>query len=167
MSYSTLYRVFKTKVDEMAEYGNSHGTAPVIWGHLNKTQLGKDANAWLFGKNDDLWKLARDPKVPRHLRLCMAFTLDRCICPHEKAGELADALELTYSETAPLNPNHVNHWKAIADDLRKVKKVPRTIGYGLNCTSVCNIWYDYVLERARKKCDLPFDLVAYVDEATP
>jgi hypothetical protein len=37
MSYTSLYKVFKTKRVELDEFRNGHGSGPPVWDYLTKT----------------------------------------------------------------------------------------------------------------------------------
>lgn len=152
MSSSSLYRVYRTKARYLAEYRNSHGTAPVIWGHLTERFLNKPFS--MFDDLTSLWGLARDTRVPRTLRIVHAFCCDDAFCPVDRISELADACEVTY--VATLKAGYVNHWQSIADDLRTHKAKSRQIGISLGCTSVCDEWEYY-------KGSSGFDMMSYID----
>jgi hypothetical protein len=160
MSSSTLYAVFRTTATRIAEYRNSYGTAPAIWGHMCEEYLHEDRSSWLFGVRDKgLWDLAKNPAVPEHLRLCHVFTFDHALVPRDCLGRMADALNLAYSDLIRRHPNHVNHWQAIAADLRKAKVDRRALGIGLGCTSVADPWASY--RHTKGEGSMPFDCVAW------
>ena len=143
MSTSDLYTVFKTKSRHIAEYSNGHGTAPAIWGYLCNKYLHMERHSWISGVQKDLWNLADNPDVPKELRIVHAFTFDRAICPIDKIDELADACDKVYTLTHEDCPNNVNHWQAVANSLRNVKKDKRALGIGLSCTSISDPWCDW------------------------
>jgi hypothetical protein len=152
MSTSHLYRIYRTKATQFAEYHNSHGSAPVVWGHLRERFLGQERFGF-YQDDKPLWALARDPRVPLPLRLCHAFTFDLAFCPVEHIAGLADACERVAEITA--DARYVNHWAAIAADLKTHKAKVRQIGVGLGCTSVCDPWEQWRDEKS-------FDMWAYV-----
>lgn len=142
MSTSDLYRVYRTKATHIAEYRNGHGTAPLVWGYLNVFYLGGSRYGWGIGRDlDPLWALSKDPRVPRSVRIAHAFTFDQAVCPMERITELADALDEAGKVCA--YEQHVNHWSAIAADLRAHKAKARQIGIALSCTSVSDSWIDW------------------------
>ncbi len=143
MSTSDLYFVNKKSTRHIAEFRDGHGTAPVLWSVLCVEYLGWDEYDWSFGhegKMRSLWELAFDPRVPFHLRLCHAFTFDRAVCPKDKLLELASACVET-SDKIP--PGKINHWKAIADMLLKLRTPGQSIGVALSPTSVSDCWLDW------------------------
>lgn len=144
MSCSNIYKVYKTKTRELAEFHNSWGTAPVLWGYLCEKYLNQNSNFWLtagFGKEDTLkplWNLAENPTVPTCLRLTHAFTFKNAVCPPNKKDELAKACQEVFNLT--YDSIHVNHWKAVAESLKSCKINKHMVGIALSCTSVEDPW---------------------------
>jgi hypothetical protein len=141
VSYSAIYEVYKTTANELNEYRNGHGTASVLWNLLGVKHLGLQPHGYMFGPAlDKLWKLARDPAVPMHLRICHAFTFDDAYVAHENLAILAKACDMTGSDLDAFSPDSVNHWHTLSEDLMRVKKKPKMLGVGLTCTSVSETW---------------------------
>ncbi len=141
MSTSALHRVYRTTATEFKEFRNGHGSGPPVWGHILRVYLGRDEFSWFASDNEPLWGLVYDDKVPDYLRLCLAFTCDRAICPIDRLVEFAGHCRSTAIATH--NPERVNHWDAIADAIENHKSKVRQLGVGLGCTSVCDPWYEY------------------------
>lgn len=142
MSSSSLYKVYKTKTKEIAEFRNGWGTAPVIWGYLLEKYLHLDKLAW-FGNDENqkkLWKLITDSSVPTNLRLVLGLTLDDAICPYVKKDELAKACQEVFEFT--YDSKSVNHWKSVGESLKLCKPDKKMIGIALSCTSVADQWID-------------------------
>lgn len=160
MSTSNLYLVYKTKVREVAEFRNGHGSAPPLWGWLGMNFLGWERNSdWLFSKDmRPLWNLAKDDRVPEWARICLAMTLDRAIITVEHQQVAANACLKCHEviDAWPEWANCVNHWKAIGEAIATVKIPKRSAGLGLSCTSVSDVWLD------RAKGRIGFDCVGYV-----
>lgn len=159
MSTSDLYRVYGTKATHIAEFRNGWGSAPVVWGYLCEKYLGGTRTSWGINTPlEKLWALSADERVPRCLRLTLGFTYDWAVCPPKKAGELADALE----EAGKLcdRPGYVNHWQAIANELRNHKARARQVGIGISCTSVNDIWIDW---KGKKK---PWNVFAVLKQSS-
>lgn len=159
MSTSALYRVSKTTATELHEYRNGWGSGPVIWDLLEEKHLKRGGRG--FGDDKQLWALAQDERVPLAWRLVHAFCFDGAVVTPAGLNELADACREVYEETQPLWPDRVNHWLKIGEDLRALAgvKIGRSLGYGLTCTSVSDIWADYCWSKG--KTYKPFDCVAY------
>ena len=141
MSTSALHRVYRTTATEFTDFRNGHGSGPPVWGHLLKVYLDRDEFSWCTLENEPLWELVNDNRVPDYLRLCLAFTCDRAICPTDKFQNFAEACRKTAIATH--SPNRVNHWNAIADAVEGHTMRAKQIGVGLGCTSVYDAWYDY------------------------
>jgi hypothetical protein len=138
MSESSLFLVYKNMSRGYEEYRNGHGTGPMIWGHLEQLY---GLPRWV-SDNKKLWALARDPKVPVHLRLCHAFTFDRAVTPVHNLLEMAEALELAHEDIVKGRENGWSHFADIANDLRAIHKKHNRylVGLALNCTSVADVW---------------------------
>jgi hypothetical protein len=159
MSYSTLCAIYKTVATGLREYRNGWGTGPAVWDYLSTKYLG---TSWGLRGDDRLWKLARDASVPLPVRACHAFTFDGAVIPRDKLSEMADLLQEGAAILEAASPDRVNHFRAIADDLRKLKLHPRAVGVGLNCTSVSDVWPREAKHWAHK----PWDCYAYVTGAS-
>lgn len=132
MSRSTLYLVYDNTSEILHEYRNGWGTGPAIWDTIGK--LGG-----ISFDSDDLWKLARNPTMPLHLRMCHAFTFDRAVCPAGRLNEMAEWLVMAHAD---MDQKRVSHFGTIAEHLREIAKQnnPELRGVALNCTSVSVVW---------------------------
>lgn len=141
MSYSTLYKVYKTKVRTLKEYRNGWGTAPVIWNYLEAKYLKSKSSIWTDAQ--PLWGLCKDQRVPKSLRMIHLFCMDGAIIKIENIAEAA-ALILEGSKILKAEyPDRVNHWGDIANDLLSLQglKDKRLQGIGINATSVYDVWH--------------------------
>jgi hypothetical protein len=140
MSYTTLYAVFKSRSHEISEYRNSWLSAPLLWDRLAADFLGRPKGMRLDDDGDgytELWKLARDHRVPEHFRIAHAMTFDTCMIAHENVEAAARACCMVGDSLI----NDENHWGSIGRDLWELKRPDRRmIGYALNATSVNDIW---------------------------
>jgi len=163
MSYSAVYKVYKTKTTVIEKFRNSHGSAPPLWDMMGVKYLNRGKNGWLCvdqKENKKLWDLAIRQDVAKHLRIAMAWTFDFSICPSDRLNELADACAQTGQDiTEYQDSSYVNHWPIFAGTLRAIfrnRLDRRLLGIGLCCTSVSDPWIDYGRER-RKPMNL-FDV---------
>lgn len=152
MSTTNLYRVYKTTATEVAEYRNGWGCGPQLWGYLCMRYLGKPDSFWLNPPRDagpsPLWKLHNDPRVPEPLRIAHAMTYEGAIISFADRDRAADALNIAHDIVD--RPNVVNHFRAIAADLRAQPNRPRLIGFGVSCTSVCDPWSAHRQNRGQR-----------------
>ena len=141
MSYSTLYKVFKTKAVPHCEFQNGWGSAPPVWGWLCEKYLGGEN--WMISKG--LWALGKNPTVPAHMRFALLLTFDYGIVTPPDFQEAARLSRMVYADLRAWSPQHVNHWEKIAAvfEALSVKKTPRLLGIGLGCTSVSDPWEDF------------------------
>lgn len=158
MSTTTLYKLYKTKVTEFAEFQNGHGSAPPIWDYLCKRFIGADAN--YYSNVNELWPLAKDKRVPEILRVVHSFTFDGAYCPTEKLDILINASLIaykTFNECEQWGPSKVNHWQAIGEAIRKEKFNKNCCGVVIGCTSVCDPWE----WAGKKECGEAWDCIEY------
>lgn len=163
MSYSTIYRIFRTTATSYADFRNGWGTAPLLWDYLAKTFIGSRFTFFDYSRDNLLWDLAKDSRVARDLRLAHAWTFDRALCPLGRAIEMANACDVVAVQCA--KEDHVNHWAALAVALREAKAKPRQIGWGLNGTSVSDVWQEWAGRNDRQEPWSIFDLVDAALEA--
>ena len=163
MSYTSLYKVFKTKRVELAEFRNSQGSAPPVWGWLTEKFL--PGTGYWFSNCDSLWKLALDKRVPLDVRLCHAFTFDYAVVLPEHFERMSQAcaeMNNVLNEW-PKWHNCVNHWGAFSEFFKTCKVqhkiTKRRFGIGMRCTSVTDMWDDYPRHGTSNRV---FDCVGYV-----
>jgi hypothetical protein len=158
MSYTSLYKIYKTKRVESDEFRNGHGSGPPVWEYLTSTYIG-DGTYW-FSAGEKLWALARDKRVPLDVRLCHAFTFDYAIVPPKHFGRMSEACATMNGILAawPKWNGCVNHWGAFSETFKTLKVDKRCLGVGMRCTSVCDVWDDY----PRTGKDTMFDCVSAV-----
>jgi hypothetical protein len=161
MSYTSLYKVFKTKRVELATFRNSYGSCVPVWDWLSQQYLNKDS--W-FGADRALWDLAEDQRVPVDVRLCHAFTFDYAVVrPEHFARMSAACVEMNrILETWPKWVGCVNHWGTMSEFFKSVKErhkiTKRCLGVGMRGTSVSDVWDNY----PRYGKDKVFDCVSHV-----
>lgn len=162
MSYTSLYKVFKTKRVNVGDFRNGHGSAPPVWDWLSEKYL--NGSYW-FSAGDALWKLAKDVRVPIDVRLCHAFTFDYAVVVPEHFERMSQACaEMNrILEAWPKWTNCVNHWPAFSEFFKTCKVqhkiTKRCLGIGMRCTSVSDVW-DYYPRHGSG--DRVFDCVGYV-----
>jgi len=171
MSYTTLWQIFRTTKTCVAEFRNSHGSAPPVWDMLGYRYLGWDMPA-TFRRDDEmkkLWALAYAPHVPEHLRITHTCTFDRAVIHRDTKEQVAAAFELTHADILaepprksrysdePNGPMTWSHWPAIAAALRADRGDHRMIGWAIGCTSVSDPWEEW----PRHSNGGPFNAVEY------
>jgi hypothetical protein len=148
MSTSDLYRLYRTKATHFAEFRNGWGSAPILWGHLCVTYLGREFHGWggLTGNDQKpLWDLVHNKKVPECVRIAHAFTMDYSYCPVARIKDAADMF--SHVGQIVVHENYVNHWPAFAESLRVHKAKSRQLGVALSCTSVSDPWCQWTPEK--------------------
>lgn len=159
MSYTTTYRLFKTKVVEISEHNNGYGSAPIVWQYLEHHYLpATPYSRMVTGKMKKIWDLHSDCRLRKSEWLALNLTYDWAYCPTTSLIAAADLLDefAILSELA----NQANHWHAIAADYRTaaIKPDHRMLGVCINHTSIYNIW-EY---RSEWKTPWPINLDEYI-----
>lgn len=145
MSWATLYVINKNGTfKEVAEFKNSHGFSPAIWGPISEKYLG-DYSAWLFSP-DKLWPLYKDERLPTHWRTVLASTYDHAIIEGKRMKEMAEHFRKFSSETQ--RPGYVNHLCAIADHLDKLPET--SIGACFYVSLGDDLWEGYNVKKGKK-----------------
>ncbi|WP_282265515.1 hypothetical protein [Stenotrophomonas sp. PS02298] len=156
MSTSALCAVFKTKAVPVAEYRNGYGTGPVIWTYLSDRYLG--GRNW-GSAGGELWALAKDESIPFSLRAAHAMTFDQALVRPTDCLSFACLIEEAAAILEQWNPEYVNHFGAIASDLKGIQLDHRALGMGLCCSSVADVWRSWQGIKTGRR---PVDCLAYI-----
>lgn len=165
MSYTTIKAIWPgEKHEDLEELGNSHGSAPVIWGALCEKYLG-NRNQWLFNP-DKLWPLYKRQDIPAFLRAVLMMTFDRAYVLKKDYGRAAADIR-EFLRTGSFDSAHVNHWPHLAELFESNPEIP---AIGLHCTSVGEDPFQGEWNEEREDYDQPdWDACwsVYDDEALP
>lgn len=161
MSSSSLYKVYRTKVECVETLKNSWGTAPPLWGWLGMNYLDWDNPHVIFRNMDALWKLATDPRVPVDVRLCHVFTFDYAVVGKKDTERMAVACKAVHTllNEWPPASGWVNHWESLWRFFGNVKLDSRCLGIGIGCTSVCDPWFETAKFRKGKMFEFVDDIL--------
>lgn len=118
----------------LAEYKNSHGTAPAVWDFLSNRFLNKK-NYHHIEDINDLWKISRRDDVPEALRQVMKMTYDNAIILNEDIPQAVKDIEV-YLKEIPLPSQYINHWAQIAEDLAYYGATGKYVGFGFCMTTI-------------------------------
>ena len=159
MSYSAMWKVYRTKAKQFEQFQNSHGSAPPVWGWIGVNFLDWE-NEFMYGTGKDmrpLWQSYKNLSIPTHIRFALLATFDDGIVKPENLDEAARLAELTHATI--LFPNHVNHWQLISEAYKNATKFKdkRLQGIALGCTSVNDPWW----QREQRE---PFSIFDYLEE---
>lgn len=135
MSRSTLQAIWPGERHEnIREFPNSHGTAPVIWGAFCEKYLKRERLWWLInsGEIQKLWDYWKNISIPESHRAALAFTFDRFYISKKDYRRFARDLRQFLDDTL-ISANHVNHWPLIAQFFEMEPEYPAV---AIWCTSV-------------------------------
>lgn len=88
MSYSTLYNIQPNgDVVSHQDFGNAFQGAMIVWMDMIGRYLGSPDTAAMYlmddSKQQQLWDLVKDPRLPRHHKIVMLSTYDNRLCRSE------------------------------------------------------------------------------------
>lgn len=127
MSHSTIIHVFPNeKIECGQEFSNSWGAAPVVWDSMCQKYLGAAPLRYLYGL-DKLWPLWEDKNIPLHHRSVLMMTFDHAYVSKKNYQQAASDIR-AFLKDFPQNPEHVNHWPAIAEYFDSNPDIP-AIGF--------------------------------------
>ncbi len=136
MSTSTLQAIWPgEKHENVIEYHNSWGTAPIIWETFCTRYLKLDKNWWLFNSDrvpNPLWDAWKRKDIPKGHRAVLLFTLDHIYVRKPDYRRFAKDLR-EFLDGTMISANRINHWPRIAQQFEMDRDFP---GLALWCTSV-------------------------------
>ena len=149
MSYTVAYKIDTDgKLEEIAEFSNSHGFGPFVWGAISDKYFG-DEFAWMSHVKE-IWPMWKDPRVPKHWSIALLVTYDRAVIEYERFKEVAKALRDFVTDVGIRG--RACHLLAIADLLEKSNPCKGMCFYGTSLSD--NPWYEWDNE---KEENLPYD----------
>lgn len=142
MSYTSILKLWPGTVrsaEVLREFPNSYGSGPLVWCVMGRRWLGFKQSGWLFDKEGRIWQLAHDRAIPERQRAVLAMTFDKAyIAAEHYERAVVDIRAFLTDFAATINPDHANHWPAIADLLEVRPDCP---AIGFNITSVAeSLW---------------------------
>jgi hypothetical protein len=123
------------EIEEVEEFGNAYGSAPVIWSRIAEVHLKE--KYWSAVDGARLWEVVKDESVSVCDRFCLALTFDKMILERKHFEIAAARLKVLGRLEKQRHPDYVNHLSKIADELLKLKDDEKVVGACWNWTSVC------------------------------
>jgi hypothetical protein len=121
------------KHENVREYRNSWGTAPIVWGEFCKRYLGCDENWWLLKpdtpERQKLWDLWKSLAIPVQHRAVFLWTFDHFYVKKVDYRRFAADLRKFLEDTL-ISANRVNHWPLIAQVFEMDMDYPALALYG-------------------------------------
>jgi len=156
VSYSTLQAIWPgEKYENVREFANSHGTAPIVWTEFCVRYLHEDPYWWLFNASKPdckLWKCWKDTSIPEGHRAVLMFTFDHFYVEKKDYHRFAADLR-SFLDSTKISANHANHWPLIAQFFEMEPQYPAV---ALWCTSVTSDPYEGTFDE-EKDAYGPFD----------
>lgn len=140
MSCTSLYELFGTKVNCIAELHNGHGSGPAIWDYISNKLRGKDFS--IFDDDKNFWPLYKDARLDDDERAVLLSTYDRAFIEVDRLNDFAEACQKIHPliiETTRLEWSHFEAIGKAAEELYRNHDY-RCKGLAIGCTSVCDIW---------------------------
>lgn len=132
MSYTTVKAVWiGERVEDLHEFRNARGSAPVVWNEMAKRYLGLRDHQYLFCC-DNIWPLYRRSDVAAHHRNVLLMTYDDAIVTKANYKQAAADIRAFLVDFPP-QQHFVNHWPHIASIFDSEPDCP---AIGFHMTSV-------------------------------
>lgn len=156
MSCSTLQAIWPgEKHENIVEYRNSWGTAPIVWDAFCERHLKLEKHWWLLRGGtvpNPLWDAWKQEDIPESHRAVLLFTLDHIYVLKKDYRRFAKDLRQFLDDTL-ISANHVNHWPLIA---QRFEMEPDYPAMSLWCTSVVDDPWNGPYNKEKDDYD-PFD----------
>lgn len=152
MSYSTMHVAHADgDVHDYKEYRNGHGYALPAWEYLANKYIprlpGEDDSKfhirwWYTDACKAVWALAKDKRLETWELLVLHASFDHAVVEREHFHKLAAAFEHIGREYAKIKPECVNHYPAMANDIRTLPPEVQAICFtATSCGD--NLWWAY------------------------
>ena len=139
MSCTSLYELYKTKVNLISQLRNGHGSGPAIWSYISIKVFGKE----FYGLDaDNFWPAYKSDKLDDDEKIVLLSTYDRAFIEVDKLPEFALSCRKLHEVIIEDTEWTWNHFDDIADTAEEIAEYHdhRCKGMAIGCTSVCDIW---------------------------
>lgn len=140
MSYTMIHKVTPgAGYEDLQEFHNSWGSAPVVWGTLTEKVLHKEQFSWAVGSTiNAVWALWDDKGLAEFVRAVLGMTFDRIYIERRHFHRAASDIR-KFLDWAPQPDSHANHWPAFADLLDSLAddETMPAIGFTHSSVSEC------------------------------
>jgi len=144
------------KHENVREFRNSWGTAPIVWDTFCKKYFGPDEHWWLMNLStpagQQFWDLWKDPKIPISHRAVFLWTFDHFYVKKADYRRFGADLRKFLDDTL-ISANDVNHWPLIAQVFEMEPDYP---ALALWCTTVNGDQWDRPYDEEKDEYG-PFD----------
>lgn len=139
MSYTSVYELYKTKVNCISELRNGHGSGPAIWDYISQKLYGEKFNMF---DDEKFWSSYKDLRLSRDEKAVLLATYDKAFIEVGHLKEFASACKKLHALIIYKTQWEWGHFEAIGDIAEKLheKHDSRCLGLAIGCTSVCDIW---------------------------
>lgn len=156
MSHTTRLHIYPNdRIEEDEEFGNSWGSAPIVWDVLGKKYIG--INFMVFKADESFWNLCKDTSIPMAHRAVFMMTFDTAYVTKKDYQIAAKDIRIFLKDfSAELENMRANHWPAFAEYYESNPDVPAIAYYQTSVTE-----NPFMLWNEEKEDYLPNWAVAY------
>jgi hypothetical protein len=139
MSYTSVYELYKTKVNCITELRNGHGSGPAIWDYISLKLYGEKFNMF---DDKKFWPSYKDTRLDEDERAVLLSTYDSAFVEVEHLEKFASACKRVHTLITETTRWEWSHFEAIGLTAKSLyeKHDHRCLGLAIGCTSVCDIW---------------------------
>lgn len=139
MSYTSVYELYRTKVNRISELHNGHGSGPAIWDYVSQKLTGEKFN---FSHADSFWPLWKDKRLSDAEKAVLLSTYDRSYVEVGRLIRFSEDAKEVHDQIIMHTQWTWNHFSDISDVAQALafKHDFRCQGMCIGCTSVSDEW---------------------------
>lgn len=141
MSCTSLYALYKTKVNCIKELRNGHGSGTAIWDYISLKLYGHKFNIFATD-NRIFWLSYKHSRLDNDEKVVFLSTYDDAFIEIKNLAQFSDACHKVSAliiQTTNWEWNHFEEIGNVAAELYK-NHDSRCQGMAISCTSTCNLW---------------------------
>ena len=139
MSCTSLYELFKTKANCIAELQNGSGSGPAIWDYTSIKVLGKKFDMF---NDKEFWPSYKSDKLDDEEKAVLLATYDNAFIEVDHLMAFSEACKKVHALIIDTTDWGWSHFEAIGEAAAELYKDHdhRCKGMAIGCTSVCDLW---------------------------
>lgn len=137
MSYTSVYALYETKVNCVAELHNGHGSGPAVWDYVSNKLYNKNFNSC---DDKNFWPSWKDSRLDDGEKAALLSTYDRAFVEIDHLMVFAEACRAVHALI--INTSDWSHFEQIGNAAETLHNDHdhRCRGLAIGCTSVCDEW---------------------------
>jgi len=140
MSYTSVYKLYKTKVSCIEELRNGHGSGPAIWDYISLKLYGKKMS--IFEQDKNFWSSYKDQRLSEDEKAVLLSTYDYAYVGVDDLERFSAACKTVHKLILDKTDWDWSHFEKIGEISKCLSKKHdhRCRGLCIGCTSVSDPW---------------------------